>query len=578
MTQTTRRAFVETGISVVALVGTMPSLGLAGTGGLTQDQKDEYARVYRADVLTDQERMLLSDMQDNRLTLPSGVKNFEEFLHETPAMKALAAGLTPELGMLKLCHDMILDATAKDHLTEAAVGTAIFGERFGPARTSHAMAICHLAIFEAVNAIYQKYHSYRNIQSDIFSSLGLSAGQVNSSTASADRAILEAMYASLNAMYPKKIQYFDVFYNATLPTIGDDPSAQQLGADIGKQAASKIIDLRKTDHSDLPDLRADEFSTVDPLVWQIDPVVPLNTALGGQWWRVTPFVIASSDAHRPPPPPSVNDPAFVQAFKEVKRLGGDNREGLVAPRFTTRTERTGKYNDPPFDDSNQSFKAIFWAYDGTPGLCAPPRLYNMIATRIALNERPIGNKVEFARLLALVNISMADAGIAAWEAKYHYALARPVTAIRNLSVDATAEGARDPRWTPLGAPVTNGGIGSRNLTPPFPAYPSGHATFGGALFETLRIVLRQDDDPADFDGVPFDFISDEYNNLNRQPGDTSPRPKVVRHFTSFSAAETENGDSRIWLGIHWDFDKTAGITQGKMVAQDVCTNILQKIA
>src|SRR3989442_6585120 len=78
--------------------------------------------------------------------------------------------------------------------------------------------------------------------------------------------------------------------------------------------------------------------------------------------------------------------------------------------------------------TEQPETGIYWAYDGTPSLCAPPRLYNQIAMHIADQQgTPI---VERARLLALVHVAMADAAIAIWESKYSYEFWRPVTGIR----------------------------------------------------------------------------------------------------------------------------------------------------
>lgn len=572
-----RRLFVSTGLSTISCLAAANSYAQSTAGGLRQQQRDEYARVFQSNGATSRELSILSDIQNNRLALPQGMENFEVFIAESPAISALTAGTTPQLGMLKFWHDISLEATALDHTTVSQPAPPEYAEQFGPTRSSRALAIIHIAIFEAVNAIHQKYQSYNGIQNKIFADTGLTAHQISISTASVDRAITEAAYETLTNLYPNKRSMFVNARTMSLPRIGDADAIQQLGEKIGKSSATAILSMRQNDKSVMPDLTSDDFGTSDPLDWSQDPVSKLHPALGGNWWRVTPFVIASSDAHRPPPPPKAGDSNFTQWFKDVKALGGDPNAPTEAPRWPTKTDRKGQQATPPFDDTNESFKGVFWAYDGTPGMCAPPRLYNMVATSIALTERPITTVHEFARMLALVNISMADAGIAAWEAKYHYAYARPVTAIRALSADETAEGQRDPNWTPLGAPVTNGRIGERNLTPPFPAYPSGHATFGGALFETLRIVLRKDDDPDPFDGVEFDFISDEYNGHNRHPGDPMPRPSVTRHFMNFSMAEEENARSRIWLGIHWQFDATSGIAQGRAVAQDVCTSILAPV-
>ena len=119
---------------------------------------------------------------------------------------------------------------------------------------------------------------------------------------------------------------------------------------------------------------------------------------------------------------------------------------------------------------------------------------------------------------------------------------------------------------PLGAPASN--LAGPNFTPPFPAYPSGHATFGGALFQILRRFYGTD-------RVPFTFVSDELNGVT-VGNDGQVRPFAPRSFNSFSEAEEENGQSRIYLGIHWEFDKTAGIAQGRRIANYVFNNAFQK--
>ncbi len=112
------------------------------------------------------------------------------------------------------------------------------------------------------------------------------------------------------------------------------------------------------------------------------------------------------------------------------------------------------------------------------------------------------------------------------------------------------------------APASN--LAGPNCTPPFPSFPSGHAGFGGALFETLRKFYHTDH-------IEFSFISDEFNGVTRDHNG-NVRPVIERTFCNLSEAEEENGQSRIYLGIHWAFDKTEGIAQGRRVADYVFAN------
>src|SRR2546426_6387885 len=426
----------------------------------------------------------------------------------------------PSLDSVRHWNEIAIDASGIDH--------SLVREQFGPTRASRAMAIVHVAVFEAVNAIAGGYRSYA----------GLSPAPPNSSM---DAAI------ALAALFPSQTPSFDAVLAEELGKIPEG-RAKSNGIDLGRRAAAAILTLRANDGSQHaePRVGVEYIPSHEPGKWQQDPISQIPIALGAYWGRVQPFALKSSDQFRAPVPPPLDSSEYTAAFDEVKRLGGD---GVVTP-----TERT----------LDQTIAGIFWAYDGTPSLCAPPRLYNQIATQIADQMGSTG--AEVARLLALVNVAMADAGIALWESKYYYEFWRPITGIREADVDGNPLTVGDPTWAPLGAPFSNGGGPPfpPNFTPPFPAYPSGHAGFGGALFQTLRNFYRTDD-------IAFTFVSDEFNGVT-QDNQGTVRPRIPRSFSSLSQAEEENGQSRIYLGIHWAFDKTQAIAQGRRVADYVFEN------
>jgi membrane-associated phospholipid phosphatase len=429
-------------------------------------------------------------------------------------------------------NEIALDTTAIDHTpADLAQGEdpRRFGAQLGPHRSSYAMAIVHIAMFEAINAITRKYESYVDLASV-------------RRHVSMDRAIAQAARDSLVALFPFQAVRIDALLAEDIAKIQGSTDAIEAGKKLGAAAAHTILTSRENDGSDYPEPRVgvDFFSSNDPGKWQPDPVSGLKVALGGNWPKVKPFVLKSARQFRPVPPPQMTDAAYTNAYDEVKRVGGDPTHGTG----TNRTEQ-------------QTFSAVLWAYDGTPSLCAPPRLYNQILRTIAL-KNGMTNVADLARLFALVNMAMADAGIAAWEAKYHYQFWRPVTGIRTADTDNNSTTRKDTDWYPLGGPATN--TRGPNFTPPFPAYPSGHATFGGALFQILRKFWPDD--------TKFSFVSDEFNGINLDLTGT-PRPLRQVSFDSFSAAEFDNAKSRIYMGVHWQFDADAGVKLGNEIADYV---------
>jgi hypothetical protein len=430
---------------------------------------------------------------------------------------------------LRHWNDVALDATGLDHTPTASGESRVFGEQLGPGRSSRAMAIVHTAIFDAMNAIAGGYQSYTGLHSA-------------SDGASTEAAIALAAHDTLIVLFPSQKDDLDRTLVEELSGIRDGRDKAD-GIKLGRLAAAEILARRANDGSQHPEPRVgvDFITSNEPGKWRQDPISLIPLALGAHWGGVRPFVLRSGDQFRVPPPPALDRAEYEAAFNEVKAVGGD---GLA-----TSTVRTPE----------QTFVGIYWAYDGTPTLCAPPRLYNQIAAHIA--EQRGTRAIELARLLALVNVAMADAGIAIWESKYHYQFWRPVTGIREVDAHrATLAG--DPTFTPLGAPASN--LTGPNFTPPFPAYPSGHAGFGAALCQILRHFYRTD-------RIAFTFVSDEFNG-ETVDNQGRVRPLMSRSFSSLSDAEEENGQSRIYLGIHWAFDKTEGITQGRRVADYVFAN------
>jgi hypothetical protein len=436
-------------------------------------------------------------------------------------------------GRLFAWNEIALDTNAIDHTPPGPGQTYTFGQQFGPPRAARAMAIVHIAMFEAVNAVVHQYRSYTKLPPV-------------SRNIAVDLAIAQAAHDALVYLYPSQQARLDglLAFDSRFMVLDNASRA------LGKQAATSIIALRSNDGSQTqePVVGVNFTPHGGPGFWSPDPVSQSTLALGANWARVKPFVIKSASQFRPAPPPALDSQEWIDAFNQIRDLGGDPDQG-------TPTKRT----------PDQTLQGIFWTYDGVPNICAPPRLYNQVA-RTLIFQRGLPSVSAAARFLAILNTSMADAALAAWESKWHYQFWRPVTAIRNTPASADPALKPDPDFFPLGAQSTNSH--GPNFTPPFPAYPSGHATIGGATFETLRAFFVDDE--------PFTFVSDEFNGKNfSSTGQLMPRVPVT--FESLTEAEFDNAESRIWIGVHWQFDADQGVAAGRSVADFVMQHAFQPV-
>jgi membrane-associated phospholipid phosphatase len=420
-------------------------------------------------------------------------------------------------------HEISLDSNALDYVPPLASGTP-YHVQFGPHRSSRAMAVVQLAVFEVVNSAHAKFVSYT----------GFTPAQTSWSV---DAAVAQAAHDALVDLYPPQTDRLNALLLSDLGSIPGDAGRVKAGRAVGSAAFASVLAKLRNDNTNLPEpsIPQDYQPSHAIGVWDVDPISQLMVALGGNWAKVTPFTFTDQSAYRAAPPPPVGSAVYMAEFAATKSLGGDPRQG-----------------SPTVRSDEQTFMGKFWSYDGTPGLCAPPRLYNQMARQLIL-ARGMVQAIDVARFLAIINVGMADAAVSAWEAKYYYKFWRPVTAIRE-----TPAPDGNPNWYPLGAQATN--TAGPNITPPFPAYPSGHATLGGALFEILRSYIP--------DATTFTFVSDEFNGRNRDVYGYV-RPKRPATFTSLSDAEVSNGQSRIYIGVHWQADADAGITQGHRVARQV---------
>ncbi|MFI5980557.1 vanadium-dependent haloperoxidase [Streptomyces sp. NPDC051555] len=278
---------------------------------------------------------------------------------------------------------------------------------------------------------------------------------------------------------------------------------------------------RATSYPDMVDAKCDEDS---------DAINPF-------WGQVKPFSLTSGSQFRPTTLTQYGTYENLLASDEYKRqVDAVRRAGADQPTAATPTvTRT----------PDQLAAAWFWANDND-GTYKPPGQM-LQATREVSKARGLGVYAN-ARLFALVSLALADTGIAVRDAKFATPmdLWRPVSAIR--------EGGLDPHWKPL--LKNNDGV---NVNPCFPAYVSGHASFGAAWAGVMKRYFGSDN-------ISFDLTTDE------------PRATIkTRHFTSFSAAAKEDADSRIWLGVHFPWDATDGLALGDKIAGQVFSTKLRTL-
>ena len=359
-------------------------------------------------------------------------------------------------------------------------------------------AIVAASVFDAVNGIERRYAFYH-------------VAPAAPRGASRAAAAAGAAYTTLVALIPGQKPLFDAQLAATLAQISDDPSdpgrSVQRGLAWGTTVASDILAWRASDGSAAPpppyvagSAPGDRQPT--PPLFLAPPQAPLFR----QFAAMTPFALTSPAQFLPPGPPPLTSARYAQDLAQVQALG--------SAASTTRT-------------AQQTQTAIFWQDD------TPAAMWNRVADQLAQAHH--ATLTHNARLLAQLNIALADATIAIWNAKNTYNFWRPVTAIRATS---------DPAWTPL------------LPTPAFQEYPSAHSGVSSAGASVLASVYGND--------TAFTITS-------------AGLPGVHRDFTSFSAAIQQVEDARIYAGFHYRFSCADAATLGTQVAHYVTHTLMQRL-
>lgn len=375
------------------------------------------------------------------------------------------------------------------------------------------LAMIHVAMFDALNSFTNEYMSYLPSE---FSDA--EASPIAASAAAAFE-VAKSIYSA-----PRELAAWQATLAESLAQV-TDVVARDKGLALGKRIADAVLNGRTNDGSS----QASTYSYVSSAGdWNrtgpdfLPPLLPF-------WGTVKPFAVENVEEFRPAAPPDLNSAEYAACVDELLRLGSiDSRE-----RTTDQTEI-----------------AVFWADGG--GTATPPGHWNKIATDLSLATGQ--STLERARTLALLNLSLADAGISAWDTKFAYNFWRPIDAIRLADNDGNDLTVSDSTWQPL------------LRTPPFPTYTSGHSSFSGAGASVLTSIFGEN--------VAFATRSDGHTGLTQRPLATI----TTRHFDSLWEAAEEAGASRIYGGIHFSFDNTAGLQSGDAIGNYVFGHWLNPVA
>jgi len=368
-------------------------------------------------------------------------------------------------------------------------------------------ATVQVAVYDAVEAITGRFRPYHV--------------HIPGASGSPAAAVAKAAHDVLVNRFPLQTASLDATYHAYLAAhvlAETDP-----GVAVGAQAAAGIIALRANDGS---------FPTNPPPFtggtalgeWRPTPsYLPgpppaLSPALAPWLATVTPFTLKSPSQFRPVAPPALTSQRYATAYNEVKALGAAD------PNSTRTTEQTDL--------------AKFWNSNFLV-------LWNRaLRDIVGLHVPDISDS---ARLFALADLAMGDAGITAWDSKFHFVFWRPLTAIQEGDNDGNPETAGDPNWQPM------------INTPNYPDYTSGANNVTGAITRVLALF----------------FGTNEKTFTVTTTNATAPQQ--TRTYNRFSDAAEDVVNVRIYQGIHFRFADVQARKQGRHVAQWVFSHFLRSV-
>lgn len=393
---------------------------------------------------------------------------------------------------------------------EHVLAVAEAEDRFLTLKGLRTAAMMHLAIHDAVNAIEGRYDTWLETP--------------RNPDADPVAAAAQAAFEVASDQYPDRRPRFEAELERWLSEVESGP-AKSSGVELGTAVASAIVSSREGDGWDS---ETDyEFHPMAPGVYaefKEHSGTPEGFVFGAGWAIATPFTLENPSHFRAPPPPAIDSETYTRAFREVKEVGAFDS--------TSRTP-------------DQTHLAMWWKD-------FVENSHNRLARQLVSEHRL--DLWTATRLFALLNMSIYDAYVNVFDNKFLYNHWRPYTAIRWASNDGNPETSEDPAWNNL-----------HRHTYAFPSYPSAHGTACAAAMTVL----------ADTFGTerPVTMTTERIDRAGPL-SEKIPILPVTRSFENFSAAAEECSASRVYLGIHFRYDSTAGTDLGGKIGSHVVDHFL----
>lgn len=380
-----------------------------------------------------------------------------------------------------------------------------------PLYASRDLAILQVAMFDAINGVSRQDNSfYVNQDAPAGTSMGAAMAAVGYQ-------VMTSLYGSNSG--------FTTLYNSQIASLADSPSAISQGISWGTSVANIITTFRSSDGAS----GSNTGYTPSGLQGEWAPTPPtFDSPLRPGWRDVTPFALNTGGQFRPNGAPTLDAAIYSADFNQVKSLGQDTS----LTRTADNTEIANFWHDPQGTVTTSGH----WN-----------QALSTLTASLSLNDK--------AKVFAAVNIGMADAAIAAWDAKFAYNTWRPVTAIRDEAVRDTGVDYNNPditgdaAWNPLFA------------SPNSPDYVSLTSAQSQAAAAILASLMGGD---VQFFSLTADTDGDGVADLTRS-------------YSSFSQAATEAGRAGIYGGYEFNFSVQDGAALGDNVAQYVTGNFFTPV-